>query len=171
VIEIRRATPDDARAIAKVNAEAGRAGWASFLPASKLAEFEAPVERWRDRLARPWPVFVATEQDVVVGFISLGPDEGDTSDDDVGQVSALYVHPQVWGGAVGRRLLERGLDELRRRGCRAAVLWTEQRNERPRRFYAAAGWRLDGAARERVFLGAPIREVRYRLELGEEAKA
>ena len=50
-------------------------------------------------------------------------------------------------------------------GCTEATLWTEERNERPRRFYEAAGWRADGEAKERVWNGAPLRELRYRKAL------
>ena len=54
---------------------------------------------------------------------------------------------------------------LRERGCTEATLWTEERNERPRRFYEAAGWKADGEAQERVWNGAPLRELRYRKAL------
>jgi len=50
-------------------------------------------------------------------------------------------------------------------GCTEARLWTEERNERPRRVYEAAGWRTDGEARERVWNGAPLRELSYRKPL------
>ena len=36
------------------------------------------------------------------------------------------------------------LEELRAGGCREVVLWTEERNQRPRRLYRQAGRRLDG---------------------------
>ena len=66
---------------------------------------------------------------------------------------------------VGRALLARAVETLREGGCHEAVLWTERRNHRPRAFYEAAGWRHDGATREREFLGQPIVEVRYRLAI------
>jgi len=69
------------------------------------------------------------------------------------------------GAGVGRKLLDEALEALAASGCREAVLWTEVRNRRPRAFYERGGWRPDGATREREFLGFPIRELRYRVEL------
>ena len=86
----------------------------------------------------------------------------------------MYTHPRVWGAGAGRRLLETALDALAASGCRDAVLWTEERNRRPRAIYERAGWRPDGATRERDFLGCAIRELRYRISLagrGAPAKA
>ncbi len=54
---------------------------------------------------------------------------------------------------------------LREAGCTEATLWTEERNERPRRVYEAAGWRTDGEVRERPWNGAWLRELRYRKTL------
>jgi RimJ/RimL family protein N-acetyltransferase len=62
-------------------------------------------------------------------------------------------------------LLDAGVRRLRDAGCREAILWTEERNHRPRRVYEANGWRADGATKDRTYLDAPIREVRYRITL------
>ena len=51
--------------------------------------------------------------------------------------------------------LAAALAHLRAAGFAEAVLWTEERNHRPRAVYEAGGGRLDGAVRERAFLGAP----------------
>ena len=162
--ELRAATPADAEAIAAVNVAAGRVGWAAFLPREHLERFEPPVERWRERLAAAGPryAWVATDDGEVVGFAVACPcGEGRYE----GQVTGLYTHPRVWGRGTGRALLERAAAALAASGCRAAVLWTEERNRGPRAFYERAGWRPDGAVREREFLGFPIRELRYRLPL------
>lgn len=162
---VRRATVADAEGIAAINVEAGRAGWAAFLDAGDLARFEPPVERYRDMIAEPSParvVLVAIEEGRVSGFASTGTVDGAAG---LGELTALYSHPAVWGRGAGRALLSAALEQLAASGCREAVLWTEERNERPRGIYERAGWRLDGGRRERLFLGQPIREVRYRIAL------
>src|SRR5688572_7696147 len=50
-------------------------------------------------------------------------------------------------------------------GFTDVTLWTEHRNERPLRFYRAAGWRLDGTDRWRIFRGTELLELRHRLTL------
>jgi RimJ/RimL family protein N-acetyltransferase len=58
------------------------------------------------------------------------------------------------------------LGALRASGFATASLWVLEDNPRARRFYEREGWRHDGAKREEEFLGVPISEVRYRIELG-----
>jgi GNAT superfamily N-acetyltransferase len=162
--EVRAATPDDAQAIAEVNVAAGRVAWAAFVPPERLERFDPPVDRWRERLAAAGPrhAWVVLEDREVIGFAVTLPCGGGRNE---GEVTGLYTHPRVWGAGAGRRLLETALDALAASGCRDAVLWTEERNRRPRAIYERAGWRPDGATRERDFLGCAIRELRYRISL------
>ena len=117
------------------------------------------------------PVLVSVESDRIVGFVSLRASGEESEPEPVGELIALYVDPSVASRGVGRGLMAAALDELRTAGCRHAVLWTEERNHRPKRIYERYGWRADGAVRERVFLGCPIRELRYRLELADPPRA
>ena len=160
-------SPRDASAIAAVNGATGRAGWGAFLARERPAAFEPPVRRYEAMLAGGTDpatvVHVATESEEIVGFVSVRPGDGET-----GEVGALYVDPSRWSRGVGRALLALALETLRRSGCREAVHWPEEDNERPRRIYETAGWRLDGASRVREFLGCRIRELRYRIALADE---
>ena len=169
MLALRPAVLEDAPAIAAINAAAGRAGWTDFLPRERLATFELPVGRYEEMLggdADPGSaVYVATEAEEIVGFVSVRSGDGE-----VGEVGALYVHPAHWSAGVGRALLAFALETFSTAGCREATLWTEERNERPRRIYARAGWRLDGASRVRDFLGCRIRELRYRIPLADEGR-
>ena len=62
-------------------------------------------------------------------------------------------------------LMTRALGALREKGFHDATLWTGAENERPRRVYEAAGWRLDGATRRKTTVGVEFTELRYRIEL------
>jgi GNAT superfamily N-acetyltransferase len=76
----------------------------------------------------------------------------------------LTIRP-VWGLGGGRTLLEVAVATLTEAGCWDATLWTAAENHRPRRIYQTAGWRTDGATRDRSIAGAAFTEVRYRREL------
>ena len=78
------------------------------------------------------------------------------------ELDLLYTRPRAWGRGAGRALLVAAEQALRDAGCGEVTLWTEERNERARRVYQASGWRPDGEVRERVWNGAPLRELRYR---------
>jgi GNAT superfamily N-acetyltransferase len=125
---------------------AGRAAW-GFAGEPALAAMRAPAFTGDE--------LVAEDETGVIGFVVAANCE----------IALLYTHPRAWGSGAGRALLAAGEAALREAGCAEATLWTEERNERPRRFYEAAGWRTDGEAKERVWNGAPLRELRYRKAL------
>ena len=85
------------------------------------------------------------------------------------ELDLLYTSPEAWGRGAGRALLVAAEHALRDAGCTEVTLWTEERNERARRIYQASGWRPDKEVRERVWNGAPLRELRYRKLLSSRA--
>jgi len=143
---VRAAEPADHDAMAEVFLAAGRAAW-GFAGEEALAAMRAPFFG-RGEL-------VAEDESGVLGFVAAVACE----------IDLLYTHPRAWGSGAGRALLAAGEAALRESGCTSATLWTEERNERARRVYEAAGWRTDGEAKERVWNGAPLRELRYRKAL------
>lgn len=144
---MRAAEPADHDAMAEVFLAAGRAAW-GFAGEAALAAMRAPFFGRHGEL-------VAEDESGVVGFVAAVACE----------IDLLYTHPRAWGSGAGRVLLEAGEAALRERGCTSATLWTEERNERARQVYEAAGWRTTGEAKERVWNGAPLRELRYRKAL------
>ena len=162
----RVATAADAVAVAEVFHAAARAAWATFLGAARLTAAPLDVVGWTTRIEQGAAGFLIAEDALgVSGFILHRPARDADLQTASGEVDLLYTHPRVWGDGTGRRLLERATWELLCQGRHEAVLWTEHRNHRALAVYRANGWRLDGAVRERDYLGAPIRELRHRLDL------
>lgn len=75
---------------------------------------------------------------------------------------ANAVVVRLVGMGFGRVLFGRAVADLRMRGFAPLTLWVLRENERGRRFYEAAGWRPDGAAKVETRPAAEMREVRYR---------
>jgi GNAT superfamily N-acetyltransferase len=147
---LRDAVPADLPAIAATHLASAREAFAHIGPVEQLE-----ARDWAADLAAAEVALVAVAGDEVAGFIFTGGCE----------VQFFFTHPRVWGQGVGRMLLAAAEDALRAAGCTEAVLYTEERNERPLRVYAAAGWHPDGEAREREWLGVRIREPRLRKRL------
>ena len=97
----------------------------------------------------------------IVGFVSVGPS---TDIDGEGELYAIYVLPETWGGGAGHGLME-AAKELLRASYAEATLYVLDDNPRARRFYEREGWALDGATKTGEFLGLPVAEVRYRISL------
>jgi GNAT superfamily N-acetyltransferase len=142
---LRPANEDDLPAISALHAASVHAAFAHIAP---LARFEA-VD-WGPAMTTADTALVAENAGEVVAFVFTRGCE----------VSVFYAHPRVWGRGFGRALLQAAEDAMRAAGCSEASLYTEERNHRPLRVYATAGWRPDGGVKERDWLGVPIRELR-----------
>jgi GNAT superfamily N-acetyltransferase len=168
-VRIREATLADARACAEVHVEGWRWAYRGLLPDDHLDRLsvEERERMWREGFAEPGQrvAWVAERDGRVVGFCVTGPSEDADADRGTAEVYAIYLRPEVVGTGVGRRLFAHAVDDLRRRGFRAATLWVLEANERARRFYERAGWRPDGAVNEELIGRANLPTVRYRLEL------
>ncbi len=165
----RRARLDDAPAVARVFHEASREAWSPFIPPERLADAGPDTAAWAQRIRIGGHRFLVTEDDRgIIAFVYYrqAADEGGAP---IGEVDMLYTHPRAWGCGVGRRLLERATWRLLCEGFREAVLWTESRNQRAIAVYRQNGWAPDGAVDEREYLGTPIRNRRYRLDLTQYA--
>jgi ribosomal protein S18 acetylase RimI-like enzyme len=164
VTAVRRATPDDGRAIAEVKVETWRAAYAGVMSQATLDALDvnehAPI--WAGYAAADDSgVFVAEDDGTVVGFASVGSciDLAET-----GELYAIYVRPASWGSGAGLALMDACVAWLADRWDEA-VLWVAEENPRARRFYELYGWRAETTRIAEVAPGARIPEVRYRLSL------
>jgi GNAT superfamily N-acetyltransferase len=154
---VRAASPDDADAIAGVQAAAWRATYGDLLPAEVMDELRSADARdqWRQAVATPpsarHRVLVAVTGVDVVGFAAFGPSE----DSDLvamvdAEMIALCVQPDRIGEGHGSRLVNAAGDHLRADGFLHVRVWLAAggEDERMHAFLAGAGWAEDGARRE-----------------------
>ena len=62
-----------------------------------------------------------------------------------GELDGLFVEPDLWGGGVGRILVEAAVHEARERGLSLTVI----ANPRARRFYEICGFSVEGEEQTR----------------------
>ncbi|MEM9377117.1 MAG: GNAT family N-acetyltransferase [Pseudomonadota bacterium] len=123
-MNIRPATLDDARRIAEIHRTA-RAQAMPWLPVRHSAEED--FEFFRNQVIAEQTVFVAhteTAQDLA-GFVAFGD----------GWLNHLYVSPNAFRIGVGSELLRLAQDS-----SPVLRLWTFQRNQIARNFYAKRGF-------------------------------
>lgn len=84
---------------------------------------------------------VAERDGAIVGFVVYGPNRDDA---DLGQIYALYVHPDHWGTGVADELIKAAFQALPQSEVR---LWVLAENPRARRFYEKHGMRFDGTTK------------------------
>jgi GNAT superfamily N-acetyltransferase len=147
MVELRDATPADAHALAALHVASWRAAYRGLMPDEVLAGLSVPERErsWADRLTSPGPrtaVVVATDAPQLVGFAAVGPPlvPADRADPTLGDLYALYLHPDHWGRGIGAPLHAAALARLVTHGFTHAGLWLLDGNQRAERFYLRHGW-------------------------------
>jgi GNAT superfamily N-acetyltransferase len=170
-VTVRPARPDDAGTIAEIQLISLFEAFAGHVPVGAFDRRDLPVRRewWVGEIAARTPrsgVLVAEADGEVGGFVRIGPTrDGDGDPEATGEVMAIFVARDRLGRGVGRALLGAAETALREAGFAQATLWIAVGNERARRFYEAAGWRLDGAEKLEPVANFQAPCVRYRAEL------
>lgn len=167
-LTIRRAGPDDAPAIADVHARSWQATYRGLVSDEVIDDVVAGQAERAARIGRtlsdpdtPHHFFVAVT-DRIVGMADAAPSRDADATPTTGELHAIYLAPEALGRGIGRALHDAALEDLSARGFTELTLWVLRENERARRFYQAAGWSPDGAAKDEEWAGGVLHEVRYR---------
>ncbi|MEM7801542.1 MAG: GNAT family N-acetyltransferase [Chloroflexota bacterium] len=168
----RRAKSQDLLGIATAHVRSWQSAYKGLLPDELLdgLSIERRAEMWERALASPHiDLFVASaKNEEIVGFVCAGPTRDEDASPHRAEISAIYALPAVWGQKVGYRLMQAGLDGLRKRTFSQASLWVLEENERGINFYERFGFVRDAAPKGFKLdqLGtAVVREWRYLIDL------
>jgi GNAT superfamily N-acetyltransferase len=167
-MQIRRADPADAIAVAQVHVRSWQAAYRNLLPDDYLDQLrpEGRAEKYEFASVDPrMPrTIVAVEGSLIHGFATTVP----ARDPDLplcGEIYALYVDPSQWGRGLGVALLSAARAHLFQSGFRKAALWVLTGNVRADHFYRMDGWAPDGLSRTDTVWGVVVDEVRYQRAL------
>jgi GNAT superfamily N-acetyltransferase len=174
-VSVRLARPEDASAVATVQAQTWRSSYADLLPSDVLASVtpDSLTQRWDEAIRwAPSPrhrVLVACQAGSVVGFASLAP-AGDPDADAMADADLLElaVDPAHRGAGHGSRLLTAAADTLRGDRFTTARHWVNAGDDDARAFLTAAGWGPDGASRTLDLRGdgeVVVRQIRLHTAL------
>ena len=162
MIDIRPATLNDARAIARVQVETWKTAYRGVVADEFLDAFSEDdrTDRWSEILLRPEQgSFVAEiESHGVIGFANGGP-ERDGREDFRGELYGLYVLPDWHGQGIGKQLVTTFAEWLLKSGSDTMLVWTLA--DSPfRRFYERLGGKH--VAERNINIGEqPLVEVAY----------
>jgi GNAT superfamily N-acetyltransferase len=171
-VNIRPADVADATEIAQVQVRSWQVTYRGQIPQDYLdaLDVDERAEMWRraaenaDGIRRG--LLVAEADSGLLGFASFSPTRDSDEDPElVGEIPAIYLHPDAWGTGCGRELMGVALERLGAAGFEQVTLWVLDTNARARRFYEAAGFAPDGAVKVDDRDQFELRELRYRRSL------
>ncbi len=144
MLSIRRATLDDLDAITEIYNEAILKTVATFDTEPKTLEEQ---QRWFASHGPKYPIMVAEEDGLVVGWASLSMWSDRCAYADTAEIS-LYVRETHQGRGIGKKLLEAILNEGKRAGLHTVVARITEGNAVSIHLFKSAGFEHIGVMRE-----------------------
>lgn len=160
-VDIRKAEPRDADAIADVHHEAWRGAYAGIIPHRAL---NAMINRrgrdwWAQAIRRAASVLVVEVGGKVAGYATLGRNRARELPQQ-GEIYELYLRPECQGIGLGTRLFAAAQEKLALHGLQGLVVWALEDNSNALAFYTGAGGR-DVAEGVEVFDQKALRKVAF----------
>jgi ribosomal protein S18 acetylase RimI-like enzyme len=161
LIEIRRAKPADAAAVAGAHDEAWLTAYRGIIPGQEL---EKLVSRrgptwWECAIRKGSRVSLLVFGDRVAGYANYGRNRARSLTYE-GEIYELYLRPEFQGLGFGRRLFSATRRDLAQSGLRSLIVWALSDNEPAVEFYRALGGRPVARSSER-FGGRSLDKVAF----------
>jgi ribosomal protein S18 acetylase RimI-like enzyme len=160
-IDIRKAEPRDADAIADVHHEAWQGAYAGIIPHRALNTMigRRGTAWWENAIRRAASVLVIEMGEEVVGYATLGRNRARELPQE-GEIYELYLRPEYQGLGLGSRLFSAARERLVAHGLNGLVVLALEDNDNALRFYEGAGGR-DVAEGVEVFDAKALRKVAF----------
>src|SRR5437660_10990822 len=150
LIEVRRAKPSDATAIAATHDEAWRTAYQGVIPGpelDKLINRRGPTW-WEGAIRRGSRIAILVFGDTVAGYANYGRNRARSLFYD-GEIYELYLRPEYQGLGFGRRLFSSARRDLAQSGLKSLVIWALSDNDPAVEFYKALGGKAVARSSER----------------------
>ena len=161
VIEIRRAKPSDATAVASTHDEAWRSAYQGIIPGNELDKLisRRGPEWWDSAIRKGSRISLLQFGDKVAGYANYGRNRARSLYYD-GEVYELYLRPEFQGLGFGRKLFSAARRDLVQSGLQSLVVWALSDNEPAVDFYRALGGKAVARSSER-FGGKVLDKVAF----------
>ncbi len=161
LIEIRRARPGDANAVAEAHDEAWHTAYQGVIPGPELARLIARrgAAWWDGAIRKGSRISLLAFGDRIAGYANYGRNRARSLHYD-GEIYELYLRPEFQGLGFGRRLFTAARRDLIQSGMKSLVVWALSDNEPAVGFYRALGGRAVARSSEK-FGGKTLEKVAY----------
>ncbi len=142
LIEIRRARPEDAQAVAATHDDAWRTAYQGIIPGRELHRMirRRGPEWWYGAIRKGSRISVLVFGETKAGYANYGRNRARSLYYD-GEIYEIYLRPEFQGLGFGRRLFTAARRDLAQSGMKSLVVWALADNEPAVAFYQALGGR------------------------------
>jgi ribosomal protein S18 acetylase RimI-like enzyme len=160
-IDIRKAEPRDADAIADVHQQAWLGAYAGIIPHRTLTSMinRRGAAWWANAIRRAATVLVVEIGGKIAGYATIGKNRARELRQQ-GEIYELYLRPEYQGIGLGSRLFAAARKKLADSGLRGLVVWALEENGGALSFYEGAGGR-DIAEGVEVFDQKALKKVAF----------
>jgi ribosomal protein S18 acetylase RimI-like enzyme len=160
-IDIRRAEPRDAAAIAEIHHDAWMGAYAGIIPYRALSRMvnRRGGEWWANVIRRAASVLVVEIGGKVAGYATIGRNRARELPQQ-GEIYELYLKPEYQGVGLGSRLFREARKRLAAHGLKGLVVWALEENQNAVAFYMGAGGR-DVAEGVEVFDQKAVKKIAF----------
>lgn len=160
-IDIRRAEPRDAEAVAGVHDSAWRGAYVGIIPYRALSRMigRRGPRWWANAIRHSATVLVIEIGGEIAGYATLGRNRARELPQE-GEIYELYLKPEYQGIGLGSRLFSAAREMLAGHGLKGLVVWALEENGNALAFYAGAGGR-DVAEGVEVFDNKALRKLAF----------
>ena len=156
---IRKAIPQDAWGLAHVHSLSWQAAYAGLMDPEFL-KTRTPEHSYNVFSQNGWDLVWLAEQDgQIIGFCRIGE-----SEENCGEIEALYLLPQFQHQGIGRQLIQAGIEQLRLRGYRRIICWVLKSNQNARQFYQRCGF-IEDPVEQTITMGTPQTILRCHFDI------
>ena len=149
---IRGATVKDAHDYATVHVYSWQAAYQHIIPDDYLGQLD--IDNISERFAKGFikykdktHYYIAELDGKAIGNLALGNCR-DVDKPKFGEIIAIYLLSSYWGSGYGKKIMDFGIDRLRKLGYYDCCLWVLEENTRAIRFYEIMDFSLMGQKRK-----------------------
>lgn len=161
--KIRYADISDSRILGQIHSQSWKVAYKGIVPDEILNNIttEKRQKYFEKALTEGWEEDAIIYRDKkAVGLICIGKCRDTDIEGSCGEIWGIYLLPEYFSMGIGSKLINWGLDELRKRNYAKVTLWVLQNNSNARMFYEKIGFEHDGTVKE-ITIGKTLNEYRY----------
>lgn len=162
---IRAALLEDSEGIARMYISSWQKMYKDFIPETILQNLsiEERTKQLSELIRQEVKVLVMEMDKQIIGFASIRPFCAFNTDKPIGEISAIYLHPDYWRKGLGTKLCFAAITELANQKYKKIFLWVFEDNIQARKFYDSLGFELTRSTKLKEFYegGALLKEVLY----------